>query len=75
MSNIHIKISFSDSFFFLVGIDIGSNKQIFQQLRKVGIKVLLVPISIILGSWLGGMIGGWFLRTPQNMSGAIASGF
>ncbi|EYE88998.1 membrane protein [Fervidicella metallireducens AeB] len=58
-----------------VGIDLGLNKEVFYKLKKTGFKVLLVPLSIIFGSLIGGLIAGFIFNMPSNLSLSIASGF
>ena len=60
---------------FCVGIDIGLNKHIFKDLKKHSLIILIVPTSIIAGSLIGGLIGGYIFHIPQNLSLAISSGF
>ncbi len=60
---------------FFVGIDIGRNKDIINQIRKAGFRILLVPLMIALGSIVGGLVGGIILGIPLNESGAIGAGF
>ncbi|EOC99943.1 lysine exporter LysO family protein [Caldisalinibacter kiritimatiensis] len=60
---------------FFVGIDIGTNKDIFNQIKKMGLKILLIPIMIIIGSIVGSIIAGVILDLPINESGAIGAGF
>lgn len=60
---------------FFVGIDIGRNKEILNQIKSIGYKILLVPISIALGSIVGSILGGFVLGLPVNESGAIGAGF
>jgi len=38
---------------FFVGIDIGRNKEVFHRIKKMGWKVVLIPISIAIGSIVG----------------------
>lgn len=59
---------------FFVGIDIGKQKDILTTIKNMGIRVLLVPIAIIIGSVVGGMIAGLFLKIPFNEAGALGSG-
>lgn len=59
---------------FFVGIDIGKQKNILEKVKKMGIKVLLVPAAIIVGSVVGGMFAGYILKMPLNEGGAIGSG-
>lgn len=60
---------------FLVGIDIGGNKKIFKDLKKVGLKVLLIPFGGIVGSLVGGLLVGFLFNMAINESLAIGSGF
>lgn len=59
---------------FFVGIDIGKHKDVFEKLKKLGFKILLIPIVIIVGSVLGSMIAGLFIGMPFNEAGAVGSG-
>ncbi|MEA1975666.1 MAG: lysine exporter LysO family protein [Bacillota bacterium] len=58
-----------------VGIDIGLNKDIFKDFKKHGRLLILIPFSIIIGSLIGGLITGFILKIPNNISLSIASGF
>ncbi|MEW8993148.1 lysine exporter LysO family protein [Clostridium sp.] len=60
---------------FLVGIDVGGNKKIFKDLKKVGLKALLIPFGGIIGSLLGGLLVGLLFNMAINESLAIGSGF
>jgi len=60
---------------FLVGIDVGGNKKIFKDLKKVGLKALLIPFGGIAGSLLGGLLVGFIFNMAINESLAIGSGF
>ncbi len=59
---------------FFVGIDIGKQKDTLNSLKEIGFKVLLVPSAIILGSIVGGGLGGYLLKMPINEGGAVGSG-
>lgn len=59
---------------FFVGMDIGNQKNIFKDIKKIGFKVLLVPLMIIIGSILGSIVGGFVLGMPTNESGAVGAG-
>lgn len=58
-----------------VGIDIGRNKSVLSKIKKMGFKILLIPIMIMIGSITGSWIGGFFLNLPFNESGAVGAGF
>lgn len=60
---------------FFVGIDIGRNKDIINQIKACGFRILLVPLMIALGSIIGSMAGGILTGLPFNESGAIGAGF
>lgn len=60
---------------FFVGIDIGRQKDIFDKVKGMGLKVLLVPVMIAVGSITGAMVGGVILRLPLNQAGAVGAGF
>ena len=59
---------------FFVGIDIGKQKDIFEKVKKMGLRILLVPIAIIVGSIIGGIFGAFLLKMPLNEGGAVGSG-
>lgn len=60
---------------FLVGIEIGLNRNSLVKVKKIGFKLLLVPAMIMLGSILGSMIGGIAIGLPYNEAGAVGAGF
>ncbi len=60
---------------FLIGIDLGRNKSVLKDIRSHGRVLLLVPLGIILGSWVGGSVAGLITGTPLSLSLPIASGF
>ncbi|MTI48963.1 lysine exporter LysO family protein [Sporosalibacterium faouarense] len=59
---------------FFVGIDIGRNKEVLGKIKKMGLKILLIPIMIIIGSIVGSWIGGLLIKLPLNESGAVGAG-
>jgi uncharacterized membrane protein YbjE (DUF340 family) len=60
---------------FFVGMDIGRNKEILNQIKANGYKILLIPFAVALGSIVGSMLGGFALGLPINESSAIGAGF
>ncbi|MFZ5965984.1 MAG: lysine exporter LysO family protein [Bacillota bacterium] len=60
---------------FFVGIDIGRNKNIIDQIKDNGLRVLLVPIMVALGSIVGSTIGGVLLGLPFHEASAVGAGF
>lgn len=59
---------------FFVGIELGRRKDIILRIKKIGYKVLFIPIGVIIGGIVGGAIGGLILGIPLNESGAVGSG-
>ncbi len=59
---------------FFVGIDIGKNKNVFNDIKKSGRLFFLIPIGVTIGSLLGAIGVGFILGYPVNESGAIGSG-
>lgn len=55
---------------FFVGIDLGSNKDIFKNLKNVGFRILIVPAGTIIGSLVGGIICSFIFDI--NIFGALA---
>ncbi len=59
---------------FFVGIDIGKNKDVLDKIKKIGFRVLLIPIMIIIGSIFGSIVAGAILGMPINEAGAVGAG-
>ncbi|WP_053955305.1 lysine exporter LysO family protein [Inediibacterium massiliense] len=60
---------------FFVGLDMGRNKDAFSQIKKMGLKILLIPLMIGIGSIVGSIVGGFLLHLPINESSAVGAGF
>lgn len=58
----------------LVGIDIGRQKNVLQDIKHMGFSIILVPILIALGSIVGAIAGGLVIGMPMNESSAIGGG-
>lgn len=58
-----------------VGIELGQNKEIWLKLKKLGWRILLIPLSIAVGTICGTTIAGWLIKIPFNESSAIGAGF
>lgn len=58
-----------------VGIEVGTNKIVFQKIREYHIKILVIPLGVAVGSIAGGVLLGILLGDAPNVSAAIASGF
>lgn len=61
---------------FLVGIGIGSNKKSLEVIKSINFKILLVPLSVIIGTYIGVSL---FALLQDNLSLidsiAVGSGF
>ncbi len=61
---------------FLVGIGVGRQKGLFSHLRRMGPRILLVPLMAALGSISGASLAGvLILKMPWHQAGAVGAGF
>ena len=56
------------------GIILGTNKEVFTYIRKLGLRILFLPLSIFAGCLLGGFVMGLLLGVPLKWSVLSASG-
>lgn len=56
------------------GVMLASNKSVFNYIRKLGLRILFLPLAIFAGCVLGGFIGGLLLDVPLKWSVLSASG-
>ncbi|SHJ49651.1 lysine exporter LysO family protein [Paramaledivibacter caminithermalis] len=59
---------------FFVGIDIGKNKNIIDDVKSYGLKIFLIPIMIVLGTLFGSMTASLFLKLSLFESAAVGAG-
>ncbi len=59
---------------FSVGIDLGLNRHVFAQVCRLGFRILLIPLGVILGSLWGGAMAAFFMQTQIKEGMAIAAG-
>lgn len=59
---------------FSVGISIGMHKGIVQKIKEYHIRIFIIPIGIIAGSLLGGVLCSLLVHIPVAQGTAIASG-
>ena len=70
----------SDQFFtatlivalFVFGFMFGIDKEAIQKMRKTGVRIIIFPILVALGSIVGGLVAGFILQI--NTAGAMAIG-
>jgi uncharacterized membrane protein YbjE (DUF340 family) len=60
---------------FFVGLDIGSNRSVFKGIKDKIFSVLLVTLSIIIGSLTGGLLTALLFAMRPGEGLAIAAGF
>ncbi len=60
---------------FIVGIDLGRNKEVWYRIKDMGIKILLAPFLVILGTLFGAMVISLFVSTNLMETMAISAGF
>ena len=59
---------------FLVGISIGLNRGIVQRIRAYHVKVFIIPLGVVAGSLLGGVLCAPLLGMSVRESTVVASG-
>lgn len=77
-SNLVTDYLFNASLFallFVMGLSFGIDKEAVAKLRSKGLRILVVPVVVALGSILGGLIGGLILRLNIYASMAVAAGY
>lgn len=60
---------------FLVGLDMGRQGGVLADIRTAGLRVLLVPLAVAVGTLTCAMLAGLFLPMGVKDSAAAASGF
>ena len=58
-----------------VGISIGMNKGLLAKIKEYNFKIFIVPIGVIIGTTLGGIICSFILKMDMNVTTAIVSGY
>lgn len=59
---------------FFIGISIGMQKDIFSKIKEYHVKIFIIPIGTIVGSFLGGIVCSLILKIPIGYGTAITSG-
>jgi uncharacterized membrane protein YbjE (DUF340 family) len=60
---------------FVMGLAFGSDKEAIIRMKKAGLKILVFPFSVALGSILGGLVGGLILGINIFASMAVSAGY
>jgi len=58
-----------------VGLDLGLEGQVIANIKKVGVKILIIPLAVAVGTVVGAIICSLFLPLAFNESTAIGTGF
>lgn len=58
---------------FSVGISLGTNRMILKKMKEYNLSILTIPIGIIVGSILGGIVSSFILNMPLKESVSISS--
>lgn len=59
---------------FCVGIDMGVHREVFVQIRRMGLRILVIPLGVVLGSMAGGAVCAMLLQGDILEGVAITSG-
>ncbi|BCV24060.1 lysine exporter LysO family protein [Gelria sp. Kuro-4] len=60
---------------FAVGVDLGQKQDTLQEFATLGLRALLVPAGVAVGSMVGTMLAGLLLGLKWNEGAAIGAGF
>jgi uncharacterized membrane protein YbjE (DUF340 family) len=60
---------------FLMGLVFGLDKNSVSKMRKTGLKILVVPLAVALGSIAGGAVGGLLLGLDAVKTMAVTAGY
>lgn len=59
---------------FFVGIDIGKSKGILTELKKSGLRIIILPLSIVIGTLVGGAFSSLFTDLSLIEASAVSAG-
>lgn len=59
---------------FFVGIDIGKNNEALKSIKKYGLKILIIPLIVVLGTLFGSALASIFIKLSLFESLAVGSG-
>lgn len=65
-----------DLFFLYLGagITLGGNKEVFTYIKRLGFRILIMPIAIFVGCIFGGLLSGLLLDVPLHISVISSTG-
>lgn len=56
-------------------MDLGRQKDVINDIKKVGISIFVVPIMTVVGTLFGASLGGLILSIPIKEAAAVGAGF
>lgn len=59
---------------FVIGMDMGKNREIWGNIRKMGKNAFIIPVTATIGAVIGGIITGKLAGIPPSISSASAAG-
>lgn len=59
---------------FSVGIDMGLNKEVFNRIKELGFKILLIPFGVVVGSLCGGVAAALLTQLSIKAGLAVSAG-
>ncbi|NMB26407.1 MAG: lysine exporter LysO family protein [Firmicutes bacterium] len=60
---------------FLIGVELSQNRQVWQEIKIHGWRLLLVPAGVVVGTLAGGALASLVLAMPTRDALAVAAGF
>lgn len=60
---------------FLIGLDLSQNRTVVAEIRKMGLKILLLPLFIACGSIVGALVASLLIGLSPAYGMAIGAGF
>ena len=60
---------------FVIGLDMSQNKSVIKEIRRIGWKMVLLPVFIAAGSILGALVAGLVAGMDVRYAMAIGAGF
>lgn len=60
---------------FVIGLDMSQNKTVITQIKRIGWKIILLPVFIAAGSVLGALAAGLIIGMDPRYAMAIGAGF
>lgn len=60
---------------FLIGLDLSQNRTVVAEIKRMGLKILLLPLFIACGSIIGGLAASFLIGLSPAYGMAIGAGF